>query len=90
MTIEQKEKYDNKTTEVDENFKMCYKLVTGKEVKSNDDFSEKTIDALLNVFESFKTSSPIKFRKLNLDENTKIFIEKLIDTDDDYITLHYY
>lgn len=88
MTIEQKEEYDNRTTEVDENFKMCYKLVTGKDVKSNDDFSEETIDALLNVFESFKTSSPIKFRKLNLDENTKIFIEKLIDTDDDdYITL---
>lgn len=88
MTIEQKEEYNTRTTEVDENFKMCYKLVTGKDVKSNDDFSEETIDSLLNVFESFNTSSPIKFRKLNLDENTKIFIETLLDTDDDiYIKL---
>lgn len=69
--------------EVDENFKMCYKLVTGKDVNSNDDFSNESIDSLLNVFESFNTSPPIKFRKLDLDENTKFFIETLLKKDDD-------
>ena len=82
MTLKQEYEYESEN-KVDENFKMCYKLVTGKEVKSNDDFSTETIDSLLNVFESFNTSKPIKFRTLNLDDNTKFFIEKLLKEDDD-------
>ena len=83
MTIEQEYKSENETNEVDKTFKMCYKLVTGKEVNSSDDFSTEAIDSLLKVFKTFNTSSPIKFRKLNIDENTKLFIEKLLKEDDD-------
>ncbi len=88
MTKNQDKEYEKETSKVDETFKMCYKLVTGKEVKSNDDFSTETINSLLNVFESFNTSPPIKFRRLNLDDNTQIFIETLLDNDDDnYINM---
>ena len=83
MKVEQNDEFNNETNEVDENFKMCYKLVAGKEVKFNDDFNTKAIESLLNVFESFNTSKPIKFKTLNLDDNTKIFIEKLLKEDDD-------
>lgn len=83
MTINQEDNDENETNDMDKTFKMCYKLVTGKEVNSNDDFSTETINSLLNVFESFNTSKPIKFRKLNLDDNTRIFIETLLDYDDD-------
>ena len=88
MTTKQKDSIENETAKVDDNFKMCYKLVTSKEVKSNDDFSSESIDSLLKVFESFNTSKPIKFKKLNLDDNTQIFIKTLLDTDDDnYINM---
>ena len=88
MPTLQENEFESETTKVDENFKMCYKLVTGKEVHSNDDFSAETINSLLNVFESFNTSKPIKFRTLNPDDNTKFFIEKLLKEDnDDFIRL---
>ena len=74
---------DNPNESVSENFKMCYKLVTDTKITSNDKFSVKQIKSLLAVFKSFKTSKPIDFDKLNMDENTRLFIDKLFEVDDD-------
>ena len=82
--MEQEELFESEISlRTNENFKMCYKLVTGKEFISNDDFSNDKIELLLNLFESFKTSKPLKFKKLNINDNTRLFIEKLLETDDD-------
>lgn len=84
MDFERDEQFGRGTAEkTDENFKMCYKLVTGGEFTSHDDFSSNEIDSLLTLFKSFKTSKPIKFNKLKINDNTRLFIEKLLEDDDD-------
>jgi len=66
-----------------QNFKMCYKLVTGDNIISNDKFDNHQKKLLLNVFNSFKTSKPLNLENLTIDKNTQLFIEKLLETDDE-------